>query len=65
MLLPGCMFFASMTGALGPPGYGGGGSVDILAGCLCEKSKLQSQLKPDHERIKQQKGHIFVPERNI
>lgn len=35
MSLPGCMFFASRTGALGPPGYGGGGSADILAGCLC------------------------------
>lgn len=30
--LPGCPFFCSMRGALGPPGYGGGGSLDILAG---------------------------------
>lgn len=30
--LPGCPFFSSMSGALGPPGYGGGGSLDILAG---------------------------------
>lgn len=34
ILLPGCPFFSSMSGALGPPGYGGGGSLDILAGCV-------------------------------
>lgn len=34
------MFLASMRGALGPPGYGGGGSEDILAGCLCGKDRV-------------------------
>lgn len=56
MSLPGCMFFASMTGALGPPGYGGGGSVDILAG----SNPITRTFKN-----KTTKGHIFVSGRNI
>lgn len=65
MSLPGCMFFASMAGALGPPGYGGGGSADILAGCLCEKVQFAIPTQTRSLKNKTTRCHIFVSGCNI
>lgn len=50
----GCPFFSSMRGALGPPGYGGGGSLDML---LFFRTGLRSGRGSPAHSVESQTGH--------